>query len=1706
MQEESLEQVEENLPEGSEPAGEPRRRYFTRRNALVFGAGLAGLIVVLGLLGVVLYRYGTFDSIIKAQFVSKMNAMGIDFTADVFRLTVNPLQLELKNATFNDRTTGEKLGFIRDARIGLSIDNLFAWQTTRDIKVDSTEIFGAEVWVKFDENGRSNFANIVQDQTASRVNLRYDSVRFSMRDSVVHFGDLRRTIAADANNIQFFLEPESWEDPNTPRRYRLDLTSTDSRFTYQDSRLEDISIRAKAIADETGADISELRVETPIGFTALSGRLTDWKDFKYDLNVESSVDLTQASTIFPLGATLRGVGNFKGKVTGQGETYKVDGEIGSEALTAEGVYLKGVNVAATVEGTNSNYEANGTAIARLLTFGDFRIEFPRLFGNVRGTGTDFRWVGELQAVAAKTGAVTITGLFLRDAVAEYKDRELNASGGNATANTLAISDTQFANVRANDLRVAQENGVTRITSPSAQADQMRTPDYRLDGVAGRNLRVGISEARREVRLDNLSARGANLKNNRATGVRASRLELTDTAGGTNVNLSDLQADRIVTGKTVIANAASPNVRIEDDASKTLVYADRLRVARIEGGGAVLGSLNIAGVRLTIREGTVSGSSSDIDAGTVELRGNELVAGGGKLENVQIRKPVFVVEPSGRYRASADMSIGGGIVGSIPLGNASAKVNVSNDRADLTNLTATVMDGTVNGAASIAFSERQQSSIDADFTNLDLAKIVALQGGRVIPFEGQTTGRANITFAGTDIRSTSGTIAADITASAGDAARGTVPVNGRVEVTATNGLFNIDTARLNTPNSQLTATGRFDLRASDSNLDLALNSTDASEVERLVRVLGVSPTLEEQLDSLHVAVAGELTFRGTLTGNVYDPTVEGRASLASLSLRGREAGSVATDVFVSPAGTELRNGILREPAGGGTIAFSLNAPSGAANSTSVNATLTDVNAGNILSALPVDLPTQLRNFTGTTSGTVNLSGLPNAATGEIDIASSGGTVAGQAFDSLRAKAVFSGTRIELQTGEIRTGEGFVSAAGTYDRASTDFNFDLTGRSVPLPLVLAFLPENSAIPTIGGLTDFTARAVGTFDRPRTYDIAFDGEARDVTVNANQFGTVRFQGRTEGQVLRADVTATLEGRDQVIGATVNFGAPDLPVAVQTSFDNSPLAPFFAFVPALSGVPLTGTATGTVTFGGNLSQLNAQGTREFSAAGLSGTARFTRLDLLVSDTPLAATEPVVIAFSPTQIDFQSARFSGGGSNLTIAGVKALTDDGVNSLALDGRVNLALLNAFPQVASADAFFGGYADVAVRLSGVNRDARLSGTATLQNAAFATFAGRSRLSFDRVKGRILFASNQGLIESAEGFLGGGRFTASGGVLFGEGLGVDSFRVALDGQAITVPLPEDFTTTGDARLEFTGRRGNNENLIVQIAGNIRATRALYTRDIELANIVGGRSSGNISSGPSTLAPRFDLTIEGRDALVVRNNIADLTASVSLRLTGTTANPQLSGRVTASSGTLFFRNNRYIVQRGVVEFPPDTAIEPVISIQAETEIQGYQIFVNFTGSLAETETLALNVRSNPALPSQDVVSLITTGNLANTEAGLPSFAQTGLNTAAEVLTDAIINEPVRKATDRLFGLNVFEIDPIISGNRANASARLTVGRQINNNLRVTYSTNLSQDQNQVLALEYRVSNKLSVVAQYEQRSLSNVTRNRDNFNIEVRFRRRF
>ena len=1716
MSEENNNQAEEpeevRQQESSEESPAPKRRFFSRRNGLIALALslAAGLVLIIAV--TLFYRYGVFDNYVKTQFTAKMSDIGIVFSADVFRVTIAPLQLELKNATFNDKVSGEKLFFIRDAKLGLTVDNLYAWQLSRDISINTTDIDGAEVWVNFDENGKSNFSNLnfVEDETGSRVNFKYSSLKFNLTNGLVHFGDITHKISGDAKNITFLLEPENYDLPDEQKRYKVDLTSTDSNFIYDESKVEPVDIRAQAIVDNTGAEIRNLSLTTPIGTSNLKGTLTDWEALKYNLQIDSTVDLTQTSTIFPLGTPLRGIGNFSGIVTGEGDDYKIDGEINSDAISASNIYLKALKVDATVDGKGSAYDLNGKAIAELLTFDDFRIDFPQLVGNIRGTGTDFKWLGDLQAAAIKSPLGSIGGIYITDAAAEYsgETERFDATLGNVRAGTFVNEDTDISNLRAGNAKVSKVGDDVNVTAPNVQAGKVNAEGATLQNVTANNLRVKNRSGQTTAQADSVRAGQVDTEDARLRNLTANNVRVDDQGNRTNITAGNVRADGIDTNAAKIGALNAGNVEINNvTGGETVIYSNNLQIARVETDSAVLGTLNIAGVRLSIRQGTVEARSGDINAGNIALVKNSDLPQGGNLENVKIYKPVFVLEPSGRYRATADLSLGSGVLGSIKLGAARASVNLNNDQVALNNLTADVMEGNLNGNATIAFNNRARSVVDADFTNLDLGKLLALQGGKVVPIEGQTNGSVNLSFNGTNFKTASGNLSADIIANAGTAEKGLVPVNGRIEATATNGLFNLDVARLNTQSTEFNATGQLDLNGDSSNLNLALNSSDASEVSRIISVLEISPDFDQKINEYKAEFAGNLKFSGTLTGNFSDPTIDGRASLDSIALRGRTLGALSTDINVSPAGTELRNGLLQEPGNGGNLAFNVSIPTGANDNISVQATLTNVNTGNLLAALPVEgvLPAQFQDFQAQTSGTINLTGLPDNMQGEANITSGAGTLNGQPFDGFDSRVNFAGTLVTVERFNAKFGEGNLQANGTYDTASSIFDFDVKGENVDLTRVRPFIPNSQNLPVFTGTANLTAKATGDFDDPTTFNVNFSGSGQNVAFDGRNLGEITFNGNTENQRLNANVTANFEGQPQTIAANVNFADPNLPFQAETVFDNTNLAPFIALAGAPGTVAVTGTATGRVFLQGNLSSINANGEREFTTDNLSGAAEFSQLALQIDETPLIASEPVSVKFNMREVTIESAKFSGGGSNLTIAGTKALTDEGINNLAVDGTINLRILNAI----SPNAFFAGISNVSVRLTGPNSTARLNGQAEFQNASISAFVGSERVSFQRVEGSVRFTSNQAQIDNLTGFLGGGRFTASGGALL-NGLELQAFRLDLRGNNVTVPLPKDFLTTGDAEIGINGRRIGDE-LTTLISGRINARRSLYTNDIDLADIVGSRDGGDITqgsgSGSSLGITRLDLLVGGRDALVVRNNIADLTASISLRVTGDIDYPQVAGRITATNGTLFFRKDRYEVQRAELVFPPNSVgIEPVINLQAETEIGGYQILVNLNGPLTDTESLVANVRSNPSLPQPDVISLITTGSISNSATGIPTLAQSGISTAAEILTDEIINKPLSRATDRLFGLNRFELDPIISGQRLNPTARLTVGRQINNNLLVTYSTNLSEDQNQVLALEYRVSNKLSFVAQYEQSSLSNVTRNRNNFSFEIRLRRRF
>lgn len=1605
-------------PPEKEPTLVRRWRYFSRRHAIIAGLVLGVGAVALILLVFLLYRLGFVDRYVANQIKGTFANYGIRAEIRDFHATFPPNTVEMLGVELYDAETGDQLGKIDRLLATIRVEDLYALNLRRNINLKDLKIEGFEAWITFDEQGRSNFRNIhiPPPEPNKRILFAYSTAQVEVKNGVIHYDNAHHEISGDARNLHITIQPD---DPNAPAASWMNsitLALSNSTFTYDGHPINDIGIQGRGRANQTRAEIHELILKSPVGEARLQGTMDDWRALRYQMNVTSTVDLTQVSTTFETSPSLRGVGNFSGVVTGEGDRFKVEGGIKSDALAADGVRLQGLSVSGTGTGQGKSYEINGRAVAALLNAGDFQFDTLQVVGKVMGTGTNFRWVGELRAAAERSYGTTLTGLILRDARAEVNDGVLTASSNQFNADTLVASGARVNGITASDLRLRKQENVTTATVASVKAG-------------------------------NITASGAEVK-----GVTANNIDVVDRDGVTNVVVKDVQ---------VGATAAA---------------------------GATVGNINIAGVRLSVRNRRIEGSTADINAGTVSLAD-------GRAENVKLAKPVFVVEPSGSYRASADLSIGGGVLGSMNMGQATAKVVATNREIQLNDFSADIFRGRATGSARVALVKSGSSHVMADFTGLDVAGPLTALAGSPVPLTGRATGRVDLVFPGTDYKLASGTITTNLSAEAADTSGDRIPVTGDVALRADRGVFDVQQLNLHSPKTTLKATGRFSFEE-DSNLQVDLASTDAAELQTVLISSGLLPEIEDQMRTYGVGLAGQLAFNGNIRGKLRSPDVTGKVTLGSLLINGNDFGSLSASIEMNAREVRVPDGRLTERDGGG-VQFSLVAPRTEQNKTELQATLDRVNAATLITLLQLSgqpTPPNLSDTQSDVSGQIGIKGIPDAMNGTADLRFGPGRLAGEPLESLTARATFTGSLVNIETVDARLGAGRVVAKGTFN--ITTRAFDLEGRAEGIDLArVAALANKAGLSAVTGTADFTAHVIGNLSENdfSKYSITLDGKARDVTINGRPAGTVALVGRTENQQLNITLTSGLLGTPQVVTAQVNLAGELLPAKINTTLTNADLTSLFRILVPDNRVTISGRANGTITASGNLLDED----QYFSLAGLSGNATFSELSFRVEDIQLNAETPLVVRFTPNEITFDGARLTGPGTNIVLNGTLATGTGGNANLNVNGSMNLRFLNGI----SPDVFSSGTADVAVRINGTFEEPRVVGTASLANASVSALLGNDRWTVSNVAALLRFTANQVQIDTATGTMGGGRVRATGGALL-DGFTIARFVVNLRGDDVTVPFPPDFRSTLDAEVEI---RGSQREQIV--SGIVTLRRAEYTENIELADLINTRRGETIQESAEsdlTTAVFSDLRVEGRNALVVRNNLADLVGSVSLVLDGPVSDPIIAGRVTATSGTLNFRNDQYEITRALADLPPARNADPILNVQAESQIRGYRVIVSLTGPLSQPQAA---VRSEPALPQDDVVSLITTGQLSAGETSTSVLSQSGLGTATSLLTDALINAPAQRATSKLFGLTRFEINPIIGGRAGSTpAARLTLGRRISKEVTVTYSTNLTSDPNHILALEYRVSDRLSFVAQYEQGSTRRLTDRDDNFNFEIRFRKRF
>ena len=995
------------------PAGRRHwRRVINRRNAIWTGIALAAGILSVLLVVVFMYRTGRIDNIIAGQIVQTLGQYGIRAEIREFHTKFSPRTVEILGLDLYDAATGERIGRVNQLLATVRIEDLYALNLRRNVNLEKLEIDGLELWVQFDAEGRSNFGNLrlPEPNPNSRLLFSYSTAQVSLKNGVVHYGDARHELSGEARNLTATVQPDDPNQPAESRMNRVEVALADSTFTYDGRPVNDIDIEVKARVNQTRAEIQSLVLRSPVAEARLQGTLDDWRALRYQLQVTSAnVDLTQISETFPTGATLRGAGQFVGNVTGEGDKFQVEGQVTSDALAADNIRLKNLNVTARGKGQGAAYEAQGQAVAELLTAGDFRLNLVQAQGGVMGTGTDFRFLGDLRAASARQDSTTIAGLFLDDALAEYRDGEMSGGAQRASAN--------------------------RIT-----AEGLSVGGAQVSGIKFKTIEGGFDASANTLNAGTIQAEQARLG-----GVTASGITATNRGGVTNVAVNN---------------------------------------ARVGGGtvaGAQLGSLSVAGVRLAIFEsGRIEGTTNDINVGTVAFKTGNAQLGDGRVENVRLGRPIFVVEPAGRYRASADLSLGGGVLGEIPLGAARAQVIATNSEIQLNNFNAEAMNGRASGNAVISTTRGGASRVAASFSDLDVGKLIALVTGNTAPLAGAATGTVDLRFPGTNVELASGTLNTRFTGETGNEVGGRTPVNGELTVRADRGLFQLERANVRAGATELTATGQFSFEG-DSNLQVNLASTDAAELQRIAINSGLLGELEDTMSSYGLELAGALNFDGTVRGSLNAPSVDGRVSLGSLAANGRDLGALTASIRSTPAAVSIPDGRLVAAGDSGQIQFALTVPLQAgANTGTLEATLERYDIGRLIAAFPNFGRSQLTSqlaAVGPTSGRVSVTGLPGALSGSADLRAGPGRIGNEPFEEIIAKATFNGTTVNLETLDARLRSGRVTASGTVDTATTSFDLRANGTNVNLDLIESFAGgQVASAPSLDGTFDFSANLSG------------------------------------------------------------------------------------------------------------------------------------------------------------------------------------------------------------------------------------------------------------------------------------------------------------------------------------------------------------------------------------------------------------------------------------------------------------------------------------------------------------------------------------------------------------------------------------------------------------------------------------------------------
>ena len=713
--------------------------------------------------------------------------------------------------------------------------------------------------------------------------------------------------------------------------------------------------------------------------------------------------------------------------------------------------------------------------------------------------------------------------------------------------------------------------------------------------------------------------------------------------------------------------------------------------------------------------------------------------------------------------------------------------------------------------------------------------------------------------------------------------------------------------------------------------------------------------------------------------------------------------------------------------------------------------------------------------GDLTGTLRIHGRKESLEGQGSVTVRHGVVMGEPVELASADLTFTQGRMRATNVLVRSAAGEIRGEAEIDLNTQKFSYTISSSSIDLAR-LKLLEGLQNI--LGGKIVLKSTGAGTFERP---ELVIEATLEDATLRGLEL--------PEGSPPPSLYLAIRNGRLIVRGSVADIvliegeGSVGESMAIDGNvrITITDIARAIALSPATASLPASGNLVLDLKLSGKLTPIEQ----------LVIDATAPAFNLSIADHKFTMAEPLHITMRNGRVTFDSFSLSSEGAQFKVAGYADLVEDKRVDIDLSGRLEAALL----QVFMPDMRVEGQADVALAIEGTTSNPRLTGVIDLVDAQ-VKLAGFPQL-IDDINGRLRFRSDRIEIESVRATVGGGTVVA-GGSIYIEGLKPQRARIAIQGTGVSLRYYEGITVEGNFNLLFSGDLER-----ATITGDVDVTRATYYREFDiqqsLLNVILTRSRVvPVSTAAWQDRVNLNLHLTAPGTLSVNNNLASVTGSADLQVTGTLAAPVVLGEVTLDEGgTVRIQNVDYRLVRGTITFQNPFRIDPFFDVTIEGTVAGniseiesgpLDVTVNITGTL---DRITPTITSDPPASDITLFSILGLGSLGS-RAGTQTAGYAGLMGQSLLYQSigALIGSRVFPFVDS------FAYDPGLLETGSGPGRKVTFEKRLSNDFRFLIVYNLDNNQSKQV-LEWVVNRSWTLQLTRDET---------DEYRLDARFRKRF